>query len=93
MINYKDLLQKKSELDLLITESRERERQNAISRAREIVQLYRLTPKDIFEKKRNKQRRIFIPPKYYDPATGASWCGVGKAPAWIKDKDRAEFAI
>ncbi|HEY3537557.1 MAG TPA: H-NS family nucleoid-associated regulatory protein [Trinickia sp.] len=33
-------------------------------------------------------------PKYRDPATGATWSGRGRAPAWLADaKDRTEFLI
>jgi len=34
------------------------------------------------------------PPKYADPATGATWSGVGRAPLWIAGaKNRDEFLI
>lgn len=33
------------------------------------------------------------PPKYRNPATGATWAGRGKEPLWIKGKDRAAFAV
>jgi DNA-binding protein H-NS len=33
-------------------------------------------------------------PKYADPATGKTWTGVGRAPAWIADaKDRDQFLV
>ncbi|MGF6786114.1 H-NS family nucleoid-associated regulatory protein [Paraburkholderia sp. 35.1] len=33
-------------------------------------------------------------PKYFDPKTGATWSGVARPPAWIKDaKDRSVFLI
>ncbi|ALL68284.1 DNA-binding protein H-NS [Paraburkholderia caribensis MBA4] len=35
-----------------------------------------------------------ISPKYRDPKTGATWTGMGRAPAWIKDaKNRDTFLI
>ncbi|TKC92459.1 H-NS histone family protein [Trinickia terrae] len=35
-----------------------------------------------------------MPPKYRDPATGATWSGHARPPAWIKDaKDRSVFLI
>lgn len=33
-------------------------------------------------------------PKYRDPATGKTWTGVGRAPAWIAAaKDRSKFLV
>jgi DNA-binding protein H-NS len=35
-----------------------------------------------------------VPPKYRDPATGATWSGRARPPAWIKDvKDRSKYLI
>jgi DNA-binding protein H-NS len=35
-----------------------------------------------------------LPPKYRDPATGATWSGHARPPAWIKNvKDRSKFLI
>lgn len=31
--------------------------------------------------------------KYRDPATGATWSGRGRAPAWIAGKNRDEFLV
>jgi len=32
-------------------------------------------------------------PKYRDPVTGRTWTGWGRAPVWIKNKDRQQFVI
>jgi DNA-binding protein H-NS len=32
-------------------------------------------------------------PKYKDPASGITWSGRGKAPAWIKGQDYTKFLI
>lgn len=41
----------------------------------------------------NKSNGRF-PPKYRDPASGATWSGMGHAPAWIKEAaNRDEFLI
>lgn len=37
--------------------------------------------------------RGIIPPKYRDPVSGATWSGLARPPAWIKDRDRAPFLI
>jgi len=34
-----------------------------------------------------------VAPKYRNPATGETWTGRGKAPKWIQNQDREQFAI
>jgi DNA-binding protein H-NS len=34
-----------------------------------------------------------VPAKYRDPATGATWTGRGKEPAWIRGLDKKAFLI
>ncbi|WP_415750600.1 H-NS histone family protein [Burkholderia sp. BCC1996] len=41
----------------------------------------------------NQTKRV-VPDKYFNPKTGETWSGRGRAPAWIKDvKDRSRFLI
>jgi DNA-binding protein H-NS len=37
--------------------------------------------------------RGIIPAKYRDPESGATWSGLARPPAWIKDRDRSQFLI
>ncbi|KVW86366.1 H-NS family nucleoid-associated regulatory protein [Burkholderia ubonensis] len=32
-------------------------------------------------------------PRYRDPATGATWSGIGRAPGWIQGRDYEAFLI
>nr|WP_081071666.1 H-NS family nucleoid-associated regulatory protein [Burkholderia cepacia] len=32
-------------------------------------------------------------PRYFDPVSGATWPGVGRASVWIRDTDRRQFEI
>jgi DNA-binding protein H-NS len=34
-----------------------------------------------------------LKPKYQDPASGATWSGAGRPPAWIQGQDRAAFLV
>ncbi|OXI42188.1 H-NS family nucleoid-associated regulatory protein [Burkholderia aenigmatica] len=34
-----------------------------------------------------------LPAKYRDPASGKTWSGKGREPAWLSGKDRAAFLI
>jgi DNA-binding protein H-NS len=31
--------------------------------------------------------------KFRDPASGKTWCGVGREPRWIAGQDRSAFAV
>ncbi|KVP40122.1 H-NS histone family protein [Burkholderia ubonensis] len=40
------------------------------------------------------KKKAAVPAKYQDPATGATWTGRGRAPAWIAgEEDRSKFLI
>ncbi|KVF14470.1 H-NS family nucleoid-associated regulatory protein [Burkholderia cepacia] len=39
------------------------------------------------------ERRAKIRPKYWNPATGATWSGRGKTPRWLVDQDLEKFRI
>lgn len=94
-IDYKTLLQKRSELDTLIAEALGREKKDAIARAQAIAQQYGLTQEDIFIAARGKaaSARAVGEPRFRNPETGVTWTGRGKPPKWIEGKDRSAFAI
>lgn len=94
MSSYKDLLEKKRELETQIEAARKTELADAVKKVLEIVVEYDLTAEDVFGKGTRVARKAGpVPPKYRDPATGQTWTGRGKAPKWIDGKDRAQFAI
>ena len=44
-------------------------------------------------KRRGAKAGQSVAPKYKDPATGQTWSGRGREPAWIKGKDRDKYQI
>ena len=99
MSTYKELLHKREELEQAIAYARKSELVAAIANVRGIIEEYDLSSEDIFGRGATKSRGPSkakgqsVPPKYRDPATGATWTGRGKAPKWIQDKEREQFAI
>lgn len=93
--NYKNLLAKRAELEAQIKAARDEEIGSALATIRALVAEFGLTPADVFPSSRavRSNKGATVAPKYRDPATGATWTGRGKAPRWIADKDRAQFAI
>ena len=96
--SYKELLQQREALEKAITDARQREVSDAVSKVRALVAEYGLTSQDVFPSGRSAKAAGAkssgkVAPKYRDPATGQTWTGRGKAPKWIEGKDRAAFAI
>lgn len=96
MTTYQDLLMQRAELDKKIEDARAQELSAAIQQIRETMDRYGITIQEIMPTDRQLRVRRVRPrvePKYRDPATGATWSGRGKPPAWIAGKDRTAFII
>ncbi len=95
MSTLKALLTQKAELDKIIAEARKSEIEQALTTVRGLVEEFGLSQDQVFPSRRTKRVGAHkeVAPKYRDPATGATWTGRGMAPVWIRDKDRAQFAI
>lgn len=91
---YQQLTEQIKALQQQAEEARKRELRAAVEQVQEVVRQYGLTPEDVFSPSRGKSSSgSKVAPKYRDPATGATWTGRGKAPKWIQDQDREQFAI
>ncbi len=82
-------------LEQQISEARRRELSDAISQVRSLVAEFGLTSQDVFPtgRARSASAGTKVAPKYRNPATGETWTGRGKAPKWIQNQDREQFAI
>ena len=82
-----------AELDRRIKAARSRERNAVLAQVRELV-TSALTAREIFGQGYSDRAKLFtVGVKYRDPATGATWSGRGRAPAWIVGRDRTAFLI
>ena len=95
MSSYVELLAQREQLDKQIKEAMQREKGDAIAKAKMIIETYQLTEADLFSRKSGGSRNPSgkVAPKYRNPATGDTWTGRGKAPKWIIDRDRLNFLI
>lgn len=91
--SYKELLAQLEALKIKTEEARRRELADAVGKVREMVEQFGLTAEDVFPPLRKKASTGTVAPKYRDPATGATWTGRGKPPAWIAGQDREKFVI
>jgi DNA-binding protein H-NS len=97
MATYKELLAQKEALEAQMAAARKGELSGAVDQVRTLIAEFGLTEDDVFgagkAKRPSKAEGSKVAAKYRDPATGITWTGRGRAPLWIADKDRAEFAI
>lgn len=91
-------LRKQQELE------RKGERTQAIAAAKEIIRSHDLTASDLgfsgknATKRNSVDKRNVVAPKYQDPASGKTWTGRGKSPAWLSaqlasGREKQEFLI
>lgn len=108
MSSYLELLAQKADLDRQIEEARLREFDDAVAQCRELIALFDMTPQDVGfvrtqvlaagKVKRSEKtfqqsiRNSPPPPLYRDPATGNTWSGRGRSPAWLEGH-KDEFLI
>lgn len=62
----------------------------------ELMRSYDLSIADIqaaMGKARAKKSRAAVAAKYWDPETGQTWTGRGRAPLWLSGKDKEQFLI
>lgn len=96
MSKYQTLLAEREALDRKIKEARQEEIATVLARIRQDCKDFSLTPQDIFGKGQGQagaSESKKVPPKYRNPATGDTWTGRGKAPAWIANLDRTQYLI
>ena len=95
MSSYKELLKQREALEQKINEARRNELSEAVSQVRALLTEFGLTAQDVFPagKARSASAGSKVAPKYRNPATGQTWTGRGKAPKWIQNENREQFAI
>lgn len=105
MATLDELLEQERQIKEQIEEARKEERGAVIEQIKALVEKYQIQSSSIFGKKRTKRvetteagealskPRPKVPQKYRDPETGKTWSGRGAEPAWIKNKNRADFLI
>lgn len=96
MTSYKELLQQRAALEDQIQAARKQELSEAVGKVRTLISEFDLTAEQIFGKGKAVKEKAEggkVAPKYRDPATGQTWTGRGKPPAWIRDQDRVKFEI
>ena len=89
-----NLVAQREEIEKQIAEIRAAEQADALERVRNLIRLHGLQVTDVFERKgATKPAARKVAPKYRDPATGSTWAGRGRAPAWFDASRKHLFEI
>ncbi|MEQ5842354.1 hypothetical protein BWP39_24010 [Paraburkholderia acidicola] len=85
-----ELKKLESEIDL----AREREARLIAERVLALLAEYGITIDTNTDAPRRARRKgTRVAPKYWNPKTGATWSGRGRAPLWISGEDRSQFLL
>lgn len=92
---YRALLAQREALEKQIEALKSVERGDAIDWIREQMALFEMTLEDLEPRRTRGPRKQSGPvaAKYRDPVSGATWSGRGRAPLWLADQNRENFAI
>ena len=96
MSSIQDLIAQRETLDKQITELRQQQRSDAISKAQALIKDFELTQQDLFDGARGAQKvkaTSKVAAKYRDPETGKEWSGRGLPPKWLQEKNKEQFLI
>jgi len=87
-----ELVTELSRLELQFEEVKLAKRAAIIAEMQQIIQTLNISAREL-GLGRYPGGRLPHPPRYRDPATGATWSGRGREPRWILGKDRSAFEI
>ncbi|MBX4145133.1 H-NS histone family protein, partial [Ralstonia pickettii] len=84
----RELQKQLGQLNLLVEEARQREKQAVLAEIGEHVNAYGISEIELLRAAGFIQaKRKKAPAKYYDPDTGQSWSGNGPRPKWLVGKN------
>lgn len=86
-----DLVQVRAQVDALISEKREKEREAAAEEIRRIVEAFDFSEEEVLTLLKGANA---IPVKYRHPENPAlTWCGKGRRPLWLNEALNAGISI
>lgn len=92
MSTFQELLAQRAALEAEIEAAKAEERLIALEEVKRLVDEFAFSTREVFGTSAVRKRQP-VQPRYRDPATGATWSGRGRSPAWIDGKDRSQFQI
>ena len=94
--SVEELQAEREKLDAEIKAKQDAQKASVIAQIKTVVDAYSIPVDDLVEALgglKSKRKGIKAKQKFRDPASGATWSGRGKEPAWIKGQNRNDFLI
>ena len=94
--SVEELQAEREKLDAEIKSKQDAQKASVIAQIKTVVDTYSIPVDELVEALgglKSKRKGIKAKQKFRDPASGATWSGRGKEPAWIKGQNRADFLI
>lgn len=91
-----ELTAKRERLDAEIKAKQDAQKASVIAQIKTVVDTYSIPVDELVEALgglKSKRKGVKAKQKFRDPASGATWSGRGKEPAWIKGQNRDDFLI
>lgn len=93
-MTIRDLQKQLGQLNLLVEEAKQQEKQAKLKQIAADVKEYGITEVELLRATGFLQvKRQKAPSKYYDPDTGRSWSGKGSRPKWLVGKNLDDYVI
>ena len=94
--SVEELQAEREKLDAEIKAKQDAQKASVIGQIKTVVDTYSIPVDELVEALgglKSKRKGIKAKQKFRDPASGATWSGRGKEPAWIKGQNREDFLI
>ena len=94
--SVEELQAERERLDAEIKAKQDAQKASVIAQIKTVVDTYSIPVDELVEALgglKSKRKGIKVKQKFRDPASGATWSGRGKEPAWIKGQNRDDFLI
>ena len=94
--SVEELQAEREKLDAEIKAKQDAHKASVIAQIKTVVDTYSIPVDELVEALgglKSKRKGIKAKQKFRDPASGATWSGRGKEPAWIKGQNRGDFLI
>jgi DNA-binding protein H-NS len=84
MSTLKELLAQREALDAQISQTKDRERSEAVAKVKSLMSEYGLSVADLSKRVPKPAKVSKVAAKYRNQATGETWSGRGLQPKWLK---------
>ncbi|WP_080405720.1 H-NS histone family protein [Burkholderia ubonensis] len=96
MRRYANLLSQYDELQRELDRARKQEVELVVDRVLAVLAESGIAQEDLmryFATAKSKRSNTAPKPKYWNPKTGETWSGRGRAPRWLEGQDRTRFLL